>query len=141
MCLRGLARLKPEDRPFVALFLNIEIELVASELHCGDLEAAIKRVEDLLAYHQNSDNPLTRGRLHEIAARVSAAAQDWPSYRHHLEETRTWYRSTSTAALVARLAALEALDPSRASEAATKARAPSANETAQLQPVRAPFPK
>ncbi len=141
MCLRGLAQLTPEDRPFVALFLSIEIELVASELHGGDIPAATARVTELLAYHERSDNPLTRGRLHEIAARVAAAAQDWPSYRHHLEETRIWYRSTATAALVARLTAIEALDPSRGSDAAAKERAPSANATAQVLPVRVLSPK
>jgi hypothetical protein len=110
-CAATLAHLGPEDRPFVALFLNLELELAVAEAGLGDFDAARRRLDELLAYHSGSDNPLTRGRLHEAYVRAAASAADWQTYRHHLEETRSWYRGTGTPALIARLAVLEALEP------------------------------
>jgi hypothetical protein len=110
-CLRTLAHLGPEDRPFVALFLNLELELAVAEAGLGEHDAARGRLDELLAYHAASDNPLTRGRLHEAYTRVSALTQNWKSYRHHLEQTRSWYRGTGTPALISRVTALEALEP------------------------------
>lgn len=109
ICERTLSHLGPEDRPFVALFLACEIELAIAEAGTGDADAGLRRLDELLAYHAASDNPLTRGRLHEGHARLSALAEDWASYRHHLEETRSWYRATGTPALIARAEALAAL--------------------------------
>jgi len=110
-CEATLAHLGPEDRPLVALFLNLEVELAVAEAGLGDFDAARRRLDDLLVYHGSSDNPLTRGRLHEAYARAAASAQEWNTYRHHLEETRSWYRGTGTPALIARLAIIEALEP------------------------------
>jgi tetratricopeptide (TPR) repeat protein len=110
-CEATLAHLGPEDRPFVALFLNLEVELAVAEAGIGDFDAARRRLDDLLVYHGSSDNPLTRGRLHEAYARAAASAKEWNTYRHHLAETRSWYRGTGTPALIARVAMIEALEP------------------------------
>jgi hypothetical protein len=111
VCERSLVHVGPDDRPFVALFLNLELELAIAEAGLGEFDGARSRLDGLLNYHAKSDNPLTRGRLHEAYTRVSALGTDWKNYRHHLEQTRSWFRRTGTPALIGRLAALEALEP------------------------------
>jgi hypothetical protein len=111
VCTNALSLLGPDDRPFVVLFLNLELELAVAEAGVGEFDAARLRLDGLLNYHARSDNPLTRGRLHEAYTRVAALGTDWKSYRHHLEQTRSWFRRTGTPALIGRLAALEALEP------------------------------
>ncbi|HEX2675380.1 MAG TPA: AAA family ATPase [Polyangiales bacterium] len=110
---RVLSHMEPGDRAFVALYLGVEIERAVAEAGLGDSAGAKRRLDELLEFHKHSDNPLTRGRLHEAYARVAAHAEDWPNFRHHLAETRSWFRGTGTPVLLARVDRLQALDPHR----------------------------
>jgi hypothetical protein len=111
MCERTLSQLTAADRPFVTLFLNIELELAGAEAGLGQLAEAQARLHEIRSFHAASDNPLTRGRIHEAFARVAVHAQDWPTFREHLDAMRSWYTRTSSAALVARVDRLRLLDP------------------------------
>jgi hypothetical protein len=111
LCERALSQLTEADRPFVTLFLNIEIELAAADAGLGRSAEAHARMEEIRSFHGESDNPLTRGRIHEAFARLSARSGDWPAYREHLDAMRSWYGRTGTATLIARVERLRALDP------------------------------
>jgi hypothetical protein len=113
VCEKALATLDAEDRAFVALFLDLELELAVAEAGLGEHQASRQRLEALLLRHADSDNPLTHGRLHEAYARSAALAPDWAAFRHQLAEARRWYRSTGTPALLARVDALARLEPWR----------------------------
>lgn len=119
-CQRALSELTEEDREFVVLFLNVEIELAVAEAGLGHCERAMAQLDALLACHQASTNPLTHGLLHEAYARVAAMAADWERFHHHLAETRIWFGATRNPVLIARLQLLTALErrPATAAHAA-----------------------
>lgn len=111
LCEYSLSQLTEADRPFVTLYLNIELELAAAEAGLGAVAPARARLDDILHYHAHSDNPLTRGRIHEAYVRLAARSGDWPTFREHLEAMRNWYAQTSSASLIARVERLRVLDP------------------------------
>jgi hypothetical protein len=111
LCERALSQLTEADRPFVTLFLNIEIELACADAGLGAGAQAQARMQALSTYHAESDNPLTHGRIHEAYVRIHARAGEWPAFREHLDAMRSWYNRTGTAALIARVERLRALDP------------------------------
>lgn len=121
---QALSHLRPEDRPFVALFLNVEIELALANAALGNHTEARRQMDDLLAFHHASDNPLTRGRLHVAFAQVAARAGDWTTFRHHAEEARGWFQSTGASVLIARVDRLRALDPARSNPPPRPSNAP-----------------
>jgi hypothetical protein len=129
MCERALSQLTAADRPFVTLFLNIELELACAEAGLGAITEAQVRMQELNSYHADSDNPLTRGRIHEAFVRIYARAGDWPAFREHLDIMRGWYNRTGTASLIARFERLRALDPVQSNR-------PGANDNARA-PVAA----
>ena len=112
-CERAIAEMRLADRPFVAMFLSVELELSVADAGLGHTDLARARLDDLLVLHGRSDNPLTRGRIHEAYARASALAGDWESFRHHLEETRNWFKRTGTSALISQAERLRTLDLTR----------------------------
>jgi hypothetical protein len=124
LCERALACLTADDRPFVTLFLQIELERACAEAGLGATVEARAHMQDLLRYHAHSENPLTRGRIHEAMVRISARANDWAAYREHFDAMRTWYGRTSAPALIARVERLGALAP-------VQSNLPSANDNAQ----------
>jgi hypothetical protein len=113
LCERALACLTAADRPFVTLFLQIELERACAEAGLGATAEARAHMQDLMRYHARSDNPLTRGRIHEAMVRISARARDWAAYREHFDAMRIWYSRTSAPALIARVERLRALDPAQ----------------------------
>jgi hypothetical protein len=110
-CEHALSKLTAADRPFVTLFLNLELELAAADAALGEVALGRARLDDLLRCHAGSDNPLTRGRIHETYVRLAARSEDWPLFREHLEAMRSWYTRTGTATLLARVERLRVLDP------------------------------
>jgi len=107
-CDRALSHMQPEDRWFVALFLAAEVEHAVALAGVGRTEEAHKQLDALLKLHAESDNPLTRGRIHEGFARVALLTGEHDVFTHHLAETRSWLRPTGTPALIARCEALAA---------------------------------
>jgi len=107
-CERVREHMEPGDRAFVALFLAAEIERAVALAGVGDAEGARKQLDELLQFHSESDNPLTRGRIHEGVARVALITGEHDVFTHHLAETRSWFRATGTPSLIARSEALAA---------------------------------
>jgi serine/threonine protein kinase len=107
-CERVRQHMQPEDRMFVALFLAAEVELAVALAGTGKVDEAHAQLDELLKLHATSDNPLTRGRIHEAVARVALITGERDVFTHHLVETRSWFRNTGTPALVARSEALAA---------------------------------
>jgi hypothetical protein len=97
-----------EDRPFVAMFLAAELELAVARAATGDALGAHAQLHELLKFHVGSDNPLTRGRIHEACARVALLLDDRAAFKHHLAETRAWFRATGSPVLIARAESLGA---------------------------------
>jgi hypothetical protein len=124
MCERAISHLTAADRPFVTLFLNIELELACAEAGLGAIPQAKARMQELNSYHAKSENPLTRGRIHEGFVRIYACAGDWPAFREHLDTMRSWYNRTGAASLIARVERLRGLDPVQSNR-------PGANDNAQ----------
>ncbi len=108
---RLLSDLDASDRMFVAMFLNLELERAVADAHLGDRAGAKRQLDALSELHKHSDNPLTRGRLHEAYARVAASQGAWDDFRHQLAQVRAWYAPTGSASLIARVEAMRALDP------------------------------
>jgi serine/threonine protein kinase len=107
-CDRVRSHMQPEDRMFVALFLAAELEHAVALAGIGRTAESHALLEELLQLHQKSDNPLTRGRIHEAVARVALIDGEHDVFTHHLAETRSWFRATGTPALIARSEALAA---------------------------------
>lgn len=93
---------------FVALFLAAEVEHAVALAGVGRKAEAHALLDDLLHLHRKSDNPLTRGRIHEAVARVALIDGERDVFTHHLAETRSWFRATGTPSLIARSEALAA---------------------------------
>jgi hypothetical protein len=134
LCERALAQLTEADRPFVTLFLNLEIELAAADAGLGAVAEAQARMHELRNFHAASDNPLTRGRIHEAYVRLYARIGDWDAFREHLDAMRSWYTRTGTASLIARVERLRVLDPvqsNRPGAASRETRAPGSARRAE----------
>jgi hypothetical protein len=123
LCEFALSHLTAADRPFVTLFLDVELELAGAEAALGDVAKGQARMLEISNYHAASDNPLTRGRIHEAYVRISARAGDWTTFREHLDAMRGWYNRTGTAALIARVERLRALDPIQSNRPGARANA------------------
>jgi hypothetical protein len=117
LCEDTLRHMDTNDRPFVALYLGVELELIVADGSLGLVDLARSRLASLKDCHKGSDNPLTQGRIHEAAARVAAAMGNWDEFRRQLDHTRVWYQLTQSAALVGRVEALRALDPAHSASA------------------------
>jgi serine/threonine-protein kinase len=107
-CERVREHMREDDREFVAMFLTAEMELAVARAGLGDAVGAHEQLNQLLAFHSASDNPLTRGRIHEACARVAVLLDDRAAFKHHLVETRTWFRTTGSPTLIARAEMLSA---------------------------------
>jgi serine/threonine-protein kinase len=116
LCASALAHIDDDDREFVTLFLNLDIEMALADAGLGQSDAALARIDKLVERFRDCDHPLVHGPLHEARARICWAAGRVPEYVHSLSIVDRWYRGTGTPALVAkveRLAALQAGPHSR----------------------------
>jgi hypothetical protein len=116
LCEQALAHIGDDDREFVTLFLNLDIEMATAQAGLGDPDAALARIDKLLERFRDCDHPLVHGPLREAKARICWAAGRVAEYVHSLSIADRWYRGTGTPALIAkveRLAALQAGPHSR----------------------------
>lgn len=104
-----LSVLDDGDLDFVAMFLGVELELAVAEAGLGEMRAAAARLDGLLQRHEGSDNPLTRGRIHDAYCRAAALGGQWDLYQHHLANCRAYYRTTTSPGLAARVELLASL--------------------------------
>jgi hypothetical protein len=122
---RALVHVTDADRELVVLFLPLDVEVAVADAALGDVEAALKRLDALLARFARTDHPLLFGMLHEARAQICWNAKLIDRYEHSLAEMERWYRPTGTPALIAKYERLAGL-----SGAAKLPQTPPANETA-----------
>ncbi len=103
VCERAEAALRPSDRPFVRMFLQVEVQHALAEAGLGQLEPAARRLDALIAEHAPGGGPLTLGLLHWARARVALQAQDRSALERHLAAVERWYRPTRVPTLIGRI--------------------------------------
>jgi hypothetical protein len=113
LCEHGLAHVTDEDREFVALFLDLDIEMAGALAGLGEVDAALARIDGLLARFEGCDHPLAMGSLHEARARITWKAGRVAEYVLSLSKVERWFRATATSALVAKIERLAELQTVR----------------------------
>jgi hypothetical protein len=109
LCERVLPYVTDEDREYVALFLDVDLEMAIAQSGLGETEAALARVDGLLQRFRESNHPIVQGFLHEARARITFSAGRVDEYRHSLALVDHWFRGTGTPALIARYERLVSL--------------------------------
>jgi len=99
---RALEHITDADRDLVALFLPIDIHYAGAEAGLGNVDAALARLDGLIARFKDCDHPLLHGMLHEQRAYICWDAQRIPEYHHSLAQADQRYRSTGNPALIAK---------------------------------------
>ncbi len=102
LCMRVLEVLRDEDRQYVSLFLDAEVQLALAEAGLDCFDDALARIDGLLVRHGPSQHPLALGLLHEARARVSYTAGKKREYHYHMRQMDRWFRPTNTPALIAK---------------------------------------
>jgi serine/threonine-protein kinase len=105
----ALAHVTDADREFVTLFLPLDIEVAHAEAGLGQYDAALGRIDALLARFARFEHPLLQGMLHEARATICWSAKRVAEYSASLDATERWYRITGTPALIAKCERLVAL--------------------------------
>ena len=98
LCEKALAHIADEDREFVALFLDLDIEMA----NCarGDRRGRRRPGAASTACSQRfdaCDHPMVKGTLHEARARIAWKAGRVAEYVHSLAAVERWFRPTGTA--------------------------------------------
>lgn len=100
LCLDTLAHLSAADLEFVAMSLNVQVELALAEAGLGNTALAAERLDSLLRTLGPLEGPLTLSSLHEARAQVALLQCDQPGFMHHLACLDHWARRTSDRALI-----------------------------------------
>jgi hypothetical protein len=115
VCERALEHVTDADREYVSLFLPLDLQLSIAQAGLGEIDAALARIDGLLARFADCDHPLLHGLLHEARAQIAWESGDAEGYERSLEQAERWLRPTGTPALIAkceRLAQLASSDNS-----------------------------
>lgn len=100
ICTAALSQRRREDLAYVALSLNVQIELALAEAGLGNLPLAARQLDDLLVQNTPDEGAITLGSLHHARARVALLERDFAGAREHLRELEVRYRSTGVATLI-----------------------------------------
>jgi len=100
ICTVALGQRRREDLAYVALSLNVQIELARAEAGLGNLALAARQLDDLLVQNAPYEGAITLGSLHHARARVALLARDFAAAREHLRELEARYRGTGVATLI-----------------------------------------
>jgi serine/threonine-protein kinase len=106
LCLEALAGSDPEDRSYVVMNLNVEIELALAEAGLGHFVLAHAQLEKLLAEHAPNGSAVTLGSLHEAQAAVSLLEREFDAARAEVQRALRLYQSIHAASLIERARAL-----------------------------------
>jgi hypothetical protein len=101
-CELVLPHLTDEDREYVALFLEVDLEMAVAQAGLGELTEAFARVDGLIERFRGCDHPMLQGCLREARARICRMAGRLEDCRHELTMMDHWFRSTGTPALIAK---------------------------------------
>ena len=143
ICEEALAHIDDNDREFVTLFLDLDLELASAQASLGEVEPALARIDGLLARFRECDHPFLMGSLHEMRARIAWKAGLFPDYLHHLKLCERWFRPTGTPALIAKCERLAELQngptrkPCAAEGATTSLSSDAATQLLRKGPARA----
>lgn len=99
---RALEHITDADRDLVALFLPLDIHYAGAEAGLGNVEAALARLDGLIARFKDCDHPLLHGMLHEQRAYICWDSKRVQEYQYSLAEVDYRYRSTGNPALIAK---------------------------------------
>jgi serine/threonine-protein kinase len=113
LCEQALAEITDDDREFVTLFLDLDLEMATAEAGLGDVDAALERIDGLLDRFRECDHPLVQGCLHDTRARIAWRAGRVAEYVHGLAMVERWFRPTETPALLAKCERLAGLRDTR----------------------------
>ncbi|HEX6241032.1 MAG TPA: hypothetical protein VFZ61_09065, partial [Polyangiales bacterium] len=101
-CQEALKHITDEDREYVTLFLDLDLQLVGAQAALGKFDQALGRLDTLIARHESSGHPLALGLLHESRARIAHAVGRRDLYDQSTRETERWFRPTNTPQLIAK---------------------------------------
>jgi hypothetical protein len=113
LCEDALRHIDDDDREYVTLFLDLDIEMANAQAGLGETEAALARLEMLIERFRATEHPLALGSLHEARARIAWKAGRVADYAYSLTQVEHWFRRTGTPALVAKCERLAALRDER----------------------------
>lgn len=109
MCERALCEMTEEDRDFVGLFLQVDLQAAHADAGLGRTDLALARVDGLLHRFAPSGHPLALGLLHEARAQIAFHAGDEATYAADLAEVERLFRATGTPTLISKIEQLAAL--------------------------------
>jgi hypothetical protein len=96
VCEQAMTLVRPADRPFVRMFLALELQHALALAGLGRTEDAAHELQALIAEHEPNDGPLTLGLLHEARAQVALLARDPAAVSEHAAATERGFRATGT---------------------------------------------
>jgi ATP/maltotriose-dependent transcriptional regulator MalT len=109
LCERALSTITEEDREYVMLFLQADLQMAHAQAGLGDVDAALSRLDQLLARFAASEHPMALGLLHESRAQIAHRADRSAEREESLDQCEFWFRGTGTPALIAKYERLQAL--------------------------------
>jgi len=115
ICERALALVTLEDRGYPTMFLSLDIELAHAEAGLGNVDRALRHVDQLLALYARGKNPMVYGLLNEARAVICWGAGRLDEYADGVARVERSLRPTGAPALIAKCERLAALgsEPSR----------------------------
>ncbi|HEY6878021.1 MAG TPA: protein kinase [Polyangiales bacterium] len=102
ICEAARAHLKPEDRPWVFAYQQLERESAQALAGLGRIAEAVQLSEALIAECAPHGNALISGLLHYDRARIACVARDREAFDKHAEAAKSIFATTANPALIAR---------------------------------------
>jgi hypothetical protein len=109
LCEQVLSEAEPGDAVYFGIRLKAELALATAHAALGELEAADRQLERLLASYASNASPLALGSVHETAARVALMRKDRKAFTRHIKEVERLFCPLGNPSLVARFRRLTAL--------------------------------
>jgi hypothetical protein len=131
-CLRTLAQVSEDDREYVTLYLDLDIQLAYARAGLGRFEDALEHLDRLIERFTPSAHPLALGSLHEARAYIAWEAGRRLDARYSMAQVRRWFGQSGTPALIAKGERLAALDTEHVGEGAEIGRDDQRHTTGQF---------
>jgi tetratricopeptide (TPR) repeat protein len=101
-CERALVTMTDEDREYVVLFVQVDIQAAIADAGLGEVDLAMARLDGLLSRYEDSGHPLALGLLHEARASIAYKAGRKRDYHFSLTQVDRLFRATGTPLLIAK---------------------------------------